>query len=202
MRGARFRWAGAGSFLAAAALAYAGFRLGVRPGMVLETRRVEEEIARLNTPANTARAGPSGPDARQAAELAEELTRVEERVTALAGILATSGESEAVLESLGRTAAAAGIRFLRFAPEPGYQLDGYLARAVSVVAEGDFVDFLRFFERVSLSPHLVLMEEVLLERTPGDLLECRFVAVTVRAVDDVIGAGPETAEPASGSSER
>ncbi len=192
----------AGSFLAAAAVAYAVFRFGVRPGMVLETRQVEEEIARLNTPANTASAGPAGPDAGEAAELAGELNRVEERVAALAGILAASGESEAVLQSLGAAAAAAGIRFLRFAPEPGYQLDGYLASAVSVVAEGAFVDFLRFFERVSLSPHLVLMEEVLVERTPGDLLQCRFVAVTVRAVEGFVVGGPETAAPASGSSER
>lgn len=170
--------------------------------MILETRQVEEEIARLNTPANTASAGPAGPDAGEAAELTGELTRVEERVAALAGILAAPGESEAVLQSLGAAAAAAGIRFLRFAPEPGYQLDGYLASAVSVVAEGAFVDFLRFFERVSLSPHLVLMEEVLVERTPGDLLQCRFVAVTVRAVEGFVAGGPEAAEPASGSSER
>ena len=202
MRGPGFRWMSAGSFLAAAAVAYAVFRLGVRPGMVLETRQVEEEIARLNTPANTASAGPAGPDAGEAAELAGELTRVEERVAALAGILAGSGESEAVLQSLGAAAAAAGIRFLRFAPEPGYQLDGYLASAVSVVAEGVFADFLRFFDRVSLSPHLVLMEEVLLERTPGDLLQCRFVAVTVRAVEDFVVGGAQTAEPASESPER
>ncbi len=195
MRGSAFRWAGAGSFLAAAVLAYAVFRLGVRPGMVLEAERVEEEVARLHAPA------PAGPDAGEAAELAGERARVEERVAALRGILATSGESEAVLQSLGATAAAAGVRFLRFAPEPGYRLDGYQASAVSVVAEGAFGDFLRFFERVSLSPHLVLMEEVTLERTPGDLLQCRFVAVTVRAVEDLVPETPDLEEPASGSPE-
>ena len=190
-----FRWAGAGSFLAAAALSYAVFRLGVRPGMVLEAERVEEEVARLNAPA------PAGPDAGEAADLAGERTRVEERVAALRGILATSGESEAVLQSLGATAAAAGVRFLRFAPEPGYRLDGYQASAVSVVAEGAFGDFLRFFERVSLSPHLVLMEEVTLEGTPGELLQCRFVAVTVRAVEDLVPEMPDPEEPAPGSPE-
>lgn len=201
MRRPGFRWAGAGPFLAAAAVAYVVFRFGVRPGMVVEVRRVEEELARLNPPANAGPAGPSGSDAMEAAQLAGELIRVEERVAALRGILATQGESEAVLQSLGASAAAAGVRFLRFAPEPGYQLDGYLASAVSVVAEGAFVDLLRFFERVSLSPHLVLMEEVALERAPGDLLHCRFVAVTVRAVEDSVMGGPDPEEPASRRSE-
>ena len=192
MRRSASRWAGAGSFLAAAAVAYAVFRWGVRPEMAAEARRVEEEVARLHAQANAGRAAPSGGDAAEAAQLAGERTRVEERVLALRGILATAGESDAVLQSLGATAAAAGIRFLRLAPEPGYRLDGYLASAVSVVAEGAFVDFLRFFERVSLSPHLVLMEEVALERAPGDLLRCRFVAVTVRAVED---SGLEASDP-------
>lgn len=195
-----FRWAGAGSFLAAGALAYAVFRLGVRPGMVLETQRVEEEIARLTTQANTVSAGPSGPDAGEAAALARELTGVGERVAALRGTLATAGESETVLQSLGAAASAAGVRFLRFAPEPGYRLDGYLASAVSIVAEGAFADFLRFFDAVSLSPHLVLMEEVELERTSGELLQCRFVAVTMRGVEESVtgGGGPEP-PPGSGT---
>lgn len=201
MRRPRFRWAGAGSFLGVVAVAYAVFRLGVRPEMVGEARRVEEEVARLSAPANADRAGPSGPDAGEAA-LVRELSGVEERVAALRGILATSGESEAVLQALGATASATGIRFLRFAPEPGYQLDGYLASAVSIVAEGAFVDFLRFFERVSLLPHLVLMEEVALERTPGDLLQGRFVAVTVRAAGEIVVEGPGAAEPAPGGAER
>jgi len=197
-----FRWAGGGSFLAAAAVAYAVFRLGVRPGMAGKAQRVEQEVARLGTPANAGRAGPPGSDAGEAADLARELSGVEERVAALRGILAISGESEAVLQSLGATASATGVRFLRFAPEPGYRLDGYLASAVSIVAEGAFVDFLRFFERVSLSPHLVLIEEVTLERAPGDLLQCRFVAVTVRAAGDLVVGGPGTEEPASGGAER
>lgn len=200
MSGPGFRWAG--SFLAAAALSYAVFRWGVRPRMVLETREVEAEVARLNTLADPGRAGLPGPDAGQAAELAGERTRVEERVAALAGILATPGESEAVLQSLGATAAAAGVRFLRFAPEPEYQLDGYLASAVSILAEGAFVDFLRFFERVSLSPHLVLMEEVSLETGPGELLQCRFVAVTVRVAEDFGIGEPGLETLAAGSSER
>ena len=202
MRRPRLRWAGAGSLLAVIAVVYAVFRLAVRPGLVGEARRVEEEVARLSAPANAGRAGPSGSGAGEAAELSRELSGVEERVAALRGILATSGESEAVLQSLGATASATGIRFLRFAPEPGYQLDGYLASAVSIVAEGAFVDFLRFFERVSLSPHLVLLEEVALERTPGDLLQGRFVAVTVRAAGETVVEGPGGAEPASGGAER
>ena len=169
--------------------------------MVLETQRIEEEMARLNTPPDMGRAGLPGPNAGEAAELAAELARVAERVEALRGILATSGETEGVLQSLGATAAAAGVRFLRFAPEPGYRLDGYLASAVSIIAEGAFVDFLRFFERVSLSPHLVLMEEVAFERAPGDLLRCRFVAVTFRAAEDFVEGGSETEEPASGRAE-
>ena len=201
MRGLGFRWTGAGSLLAAAVVAYAVFRWGVRPEMLLEARQVEEEVARLNASASTRRAGVPGPDAGEPGALAGELTRVEARVTALAGILATPGESEAVLQSLGAAAAAAGVRFLRFAPEPGYQLDRYLASAVSVVAEGAFTDFLRFFEQVSLSPHLVLMEEVVLEPGPEDLLRCRFVAVTVRAAEDLVTGGPETKEPAPGGSE-
>jgi len=169
--------------------------------MVGEARRVEEEVARLSTPPNGGLAGTSGSDAEEAAELARELSGAEERVAALRGILATSGESEAVLEALGATASATGIRFLRFAPEPGYQPEDYLASAVSIVAEGAFVDFLRFFERVSLSPHLVLMEEVALERMPGDLLQGRFVAVTVRAAEEIVVGGP-AAEPMSGRAER
>lgn len=202
MRAPGHRWAGAGAFLAAASLAYAVFRVGVRPGMVVETRRVEEEMAQLNASADPGRAGLSRPEAGEAAELAGELARMEERVAALRGVLAFSGEPEAVLQSLGATAAAAGVRFLRFAPEPGVQMDGYLASAVSVVAEGTFVDLLRFFDRVSLSPHLILMEEVTLERSAGDLLQCRFVAVTVRAAGDPAPGGPETEEPASGLAER
>ena len=202
MRRPAFGWAEAGSLLALAAVAYAVFRLGVRPGMVLDVQRVEEEVAGLNTPAPAGRAAPSGSDAGEAAQLVGELTRVEARVAALRGILATSGESEAVLQSLGATATAAGVRFLRFAPEPGYRLDGYLASAASVVAEGAFGDLLRFFDRVSLSPHLVLMEEVAFEPAPGDLLQCRFVAVTVRAAEDSAAGSPEPAEPAPGSAEQ
>lgn len=202
MRRRAFRWAGAGSVLAVVAAACAGYRFGVRPGIVGEAQRVEEELARLATPASAGRDAPSGPDAGEAAVLAGELRGVGERVAALRGTLATAGEAEAVLESLGAAASAAGIRFLRFAPEPGYRLDGYLASAVSIVAEGAFVDFLGFFDAVSLSPHLVLMEEVAFERTPGDLLQCRFVAVTMRAVEDSVtgGAGPE--EPPPGSAAR
>lgn len=170
--------------------------------MVLEAQRVEGEVARWNTPAIAGRARPPGGDAGEAAGLAGELARVEERVAAFRGILATAGESDAVLHSLGAAAAAAGVRFLRFAPEPEYQLDGYLASAVSVVAEGAFVDFLRFFERVSLSPHLVLMEEVALERAPGDSLQCRFTAVTVRPAEDAGLEGQHPQTPALGSSER
>lgn len=202
MKRRALRWAGGGSFLAAAAVAYAVFRWGVRPGMAGEAERVEREVARLRTPASAGRAGPSGSDAGEAGDLARELSGVEERIAALRGILATSGESEAVLQSLGASASATGIRFRRFAPEPGYRLDGYLASAVSIVAEGAFVDFLRFFERVSLSPHLVLIEELALERAPGDLLQCRFVAVTVRTAGDLVAGGPGTEEPASGVAER
>ena len=191
MRRSAFRWVGAGWFLIAAAVVYAGFRLGVRPGMVVEARRVEEEVARLNTSGNAGRPGSSGSDAAEATELARELTRVEERVAPLRGILATSGESEVILQSLGATASATGVRFLRFAPEPAFQLDAYLASAVAVVAEGAFVDFLRFFERISLSPHLVLMEEVAFERGSGGLLQCSFVAVTLRAVEDFVPEEPD-----------
>lgn len=166
--------------------------------MVAEIRGVEEVVVRWNTQANAGRDGSSGADAAESAELAAELARVEARVAALRELVANSGESQAVLQSLGATAAATGVRFLRFAPEPGYQLDGYLASAVSVVAEGAFVDFLRFFERVSLSPHLVLTEEVALERGPGDLLQCRFVAVTVRTAGNSVLEGPGPEEPAQG----
>ena len=208
MRRSAFRWAEAGWFLVAAAVVYCVFRVGVRPEMVAEAHRLEEEVERLHASTNAAAMAPSGPDAEAAGELRSELTRVEERVAALRGILATSGESELVLQSLAATAAAAGVRFLRFAPEPGYQLDEYLASAVSVVAEGTFVDFLRFFERVSLSPHLVLVEEMLLERVPGDLLQCRFVAITVRAegaapgsrsAPDLVSPGSDPEGPAPGT---
>lgn len=180
------RWAEVGLFLAVAAIAYGLFRLAVRPAMVAEAGRVEDEVARMNAQ-RASDAGPSGGEAERAAELVRELGRVEERVAALSGILATSAEAEAVLRSLGATAAEAGVRFVRFAPEPAYRLDRYEASAVSVVAEGTFFDFLGFFERVSLSPHLVLVEEVALERGEGDLLQCRFVAVTVRPAEAVVG---------------
>ena len=174
-------WARVGLCLAAAAIAYCLFRLALRPAMVAEARQVEDELARMSAQAKMREAGPSGAGAEEAEELARALSHVEERVAALSGILATSAEAETVLRSLGATASAAGVRFVRFAPEPATRLDGYLASAVAVVAEGTFFDFLRFFDRISVSPHLVLVEDVALERGVDDLLQCRFVAVTVRA---------------------
>ena len=198
------RWAGVGVPLVAAAIAYCLFRLAVRPAMVAEARSVEDEVARMNAQARMSDAGRSGAEAEEAAALVAELRRVEERVAALSGILATSTEAETVLRSLGATASAAGVRFVRFAPEPAHRLDGYVASAVSVIAQGTFFEFLRFFERLSLSPHLVLVEDVALERGEGDLLECRFVAVTVRAAEagsdspgprDVTATGSDSGKP-------
>ena len=179
------RWAEVGLYLAAAAIAYCLFRLALRPAMLAEARQIEDEVARMNAQASVSGAGSSGADGERAEELARELGHAEERVASLSGILATSAEAETVLRSLGATASAAGVRFVRFAPEPATRLDGYLAGTVSVVAEGTFFDFLRFFDRISLSPHLVLVEDVALESGVGDLLQCRFVAVTLRAA----GAG-------------
>lgn len=198
------RWAQVGFCLIAAAVAYGLFRLAVRPAMVAEARRVEDEVARMNARAQASAAGHSGSEVEEAAELVRELGRVEERVAALSGMLATPAEAEAVLRSLGATASEAGVRFVRFAPEPAYRLDGYVATAVSVVAEGTFFEFLHFFERVSLAPHLVLVEEVTLEQGVDDLLQGRFVAVTVRPAEAVVAqpnardgaaAGPAPEEP-------
>lgn len=186
------RWAGVGVFLVVAVIVYVLFRLGVRPAMVTEARRVEDEVARVHAQARLVDAGPSHAEAGGTAEVTRELSRLEDRVAALSGILANPREAEAVLQSLGELASAAGVRFVRFAPEPASRLDGYLANAVSVTAEGKFFDFLRFFDRVAGSRHLVLVEEVVLEVGVDDLLRGRFVAVTVRAAG--AGAGPPNAE--------
>lgn len=182
------RWAEVGLFLVIAATAYSVFRLAVRPAMAAGARRVEEEVARMSarTPVNPS--GSSGAGAEPATEIARALSDVEERVAALSGILANADEAETVLRSLGATASAVGVRFVRFAPEPSTRLDEYRANAVSVVAEGTFFDLLRFFDRISLAPNLVLVEEVALERGAGDLLQCRFVAVTV----DASGGGADS----------
>ena len=193
------RWAGLAPFLVTALAAYGAFRLGIRPAMEAEAGRVEEEVVQLKTRADAAGEGPSGSDAGEAAELARELARTGERVTALTGILATSSEAEAVLQSLGSMASAAGVRFLRFAPEPEYRLDGYVARAASVVAEGTFFEVLSFFERVSLSPHLVLVEELGIELAGGGLIHCRFVAVTVRAAAAGLASGHEAVPVSTGT---
>ena len=177
--------------LLAALVACGLFRWAIRPGMLAEVIAVEAEVLRLHGRLTAEAFGQPAADAGEAAELALEVTRSEARIAELGRILAASGDAEAVLESLGGMATAAEIRFLRFAPEPEYQLDGYLANAVSVVAEGTFFDFLRFFERVSRSSHLVLVEDVTLEKAADGLVQCRFAAVTVRPA----GAGVEAPHP-------
>ena len=192
-------WAALGPFVTTGLVVYGAFRFTVRPGMVAELKRVEDQVAELRVRVATDGAEGSDPDIEGSAEVAEELARTQERVTALAGILATPREAEAVLESLGFMASESGVRFLRFAPEPEYRLDGYLARAASVVAEGAFFEVLNFFERVSLSPHLVLVEDAGLELGPGGVIRCRFVAVTVRVAGVGLGSRHESAPVATGS---
>lgn len=178
------RWARLGPFVAAALVAYGGFRLLVRPGLIADLSRAESEVIEFEERLSAGEGGePSGAEAVAAEAVAGELARTKERVDALSGFLASPMEGEAVLHSLGSLASEAGIRFLRFAPEPEFRLDGYMMRAASVVAEGAFFDFLRFFERVSLLPQLVLIEDVGLEGAPEGLVRCRFAAVTVRAAE-------------------
>ena len=183
------RWAPLGPFVVVGLLAYGGFRLLARPGMVADLSRAEGEVARLEEVLGaTDGAGDAG--AAAAEEMANELAGTRERVAALSGILATPGEAEAVLHSLGSLASDAGVRFLRFAPEPEFRLGGYRTRAASVVAEGTFFDFLTFFERVSLLPQLVLIEDLGLEAARGGLIRCRFAAVTVGAAEPPPDAAP------------
>ncbi len=193
------RWAALGSFVMTGLVVYGAFRFAVRPGMVSELKSVEDQVAELRVRVPTEEAERSDSDIEGSTDIAGELARTQERVTALAGILATPREADAVLQSLGFMASESGVRFLRFAPEPEYRLDGYLARAASVVAEGAFFEILSFFERVSLSPHLVLVEDVGLELGPGGVIRCRFVAVTVRAAGAGLGSDHESAPVATGS---
>ena len=193
------RWAALGPFVMTGLVVYGAFRFAVRPGMVSELKSVEDQVAELRVRVPTEEAERSDSDIEGSTDIAGELARTQERVTALTGILATPREADAVLQSLGFMASESGVRFLRFAPEPEYRLDGYLARAASVVAEGAFFEILSFFERVSLSPHLVLVEDVGLELGPGGVIRCRFVAVTVRAAGAGLGSDDESAPVATGS---
>ena len=193
------RRAALGPFVMTGLVVYGAFRFAIRPGMVSELKSVEDQVAELRVRVATEEAERSDSDIEGSTDIAGELARTQERVTALAGILATPREADAVLQSLGFMASESGVRFLRFAPEPEYRLDGYLARAASVVAEGAFFEILSFFERVSLSPHLVLVEDVGLELGPGGVIRCRFVAVTVRAAGDGLGSDHESAPVATGS---
>ena len=197
--------------LAAAAMVQGGFRLLVRPARAAALSAAEEETARLAARlAETEAAAPDsfadgfddglgdGDGEWEAEALAEELRRTRERVEALGGILARGGEAESVLHSLAPLAAEEGVAFRRFAPEPEYRLDGYTARAASVVAEGRFFDFTRFFERLSLLPQLVLIEDLEFRSAAGGRLASRFVAVTVR-LDRQPGAPGPVAEDLSGT---
>lgn len=194
------RWTGSLSTVVAAVLVYGLFRLAVRPAMVRELVQAEDEVAALTLRRDQDGAENPGLLGKEATELAGELTRTRRRVAALGGILATPGEAESVLQSLGNTALAVGVRFQRFAPEPEYRLDGFLASAASVVAEGTFFDFVNFFERLSLSPYLVLVEDLTLEGTASGVLRGQFTAVTVRAAEAGVDAAPNV-DPVSGASE-
>ncbi len=178
-------WAGLAPFLVAALLAQGGFRLLMRPGKVEAIRAASDEAARLRLRLD------AGADAGalEASRLAGELAGVSSRVAALRGTLARDGEAEAVLHALASLAAEEGVRFRRFAPGAETRLDRYTARAATVAAEGGFFDFVDFFERVALLPHLVLIEEVQFEAVPDGFLRSRFVAVTVG------GGEGEGAEP-------
>lgn len=177
-------WAAFAPFALAALLAHGGFRLLVRPSRTAALSRAEVETARVAARvAEGEGRGESAAGAAEAEDLGRQLARTRERVAALSGILASGEEAERVLHSLHSLAAEEGVQFRRFAPEPEYRLDGYLARAASVVAEGGFFDFLRFFERVSLMPQLVLIEELEFDGSSGESLRGRFAAVTMRTLE-------------------
>ena len=194
--------------LAAAAMVQGGFRLLVRPARAAALSAAETATARLAArlaeteevaaPDGLEDGFDDGDGEWEAEALAEELRRTRERVEALGGILARGGEAESVLHSLAPLAAEEGVAFRRFAPEPEYRLDGYTARAASVVAEGRFFDFTRFFERLSLLPQLVLIEDLEFRSAAGGRLASRFVAVTVR-LDRQPGAPGPVAEELSGA---
>ncbi len=176
------RWRAIAPFLAAGFVAYGAFRLLIRPGMVRELQQLESEVAEGE--ARLAGDDTSPPESGESpGETRDELARLRVRIAALSVGLAKPSEAEAALRSLGALASDAGVRFLRFAPEPEVRLDGYLARAVSVQAEGSFFNFLGFFEQVSLLPHLVLVEDIGMEVAAGGLVRCRFVAVAVRSAE-------------------
>lgn len=198
-----FRLGAIGPLVLAGVLVQGAFRLLVRPGLLGALSTVEGEVAGLAAQQNADRAGIADGEVSAAQQVGTELARTTTRVEALSGILENAVPSESVLRSLGELAAGAGIQFRRFAPEPEYRLDQYRARAVAVVAEGTFFDLVSFFERLSRLPHLVLIEDLELEPGPEDLIECRFVAVTVRAPEagGIPGGDPlELALPSGGAS--
>lgn len=200
MSGGRSRWAVLGPFVVAGLMAQGAYRLLVRPGLLSELSRIEGEVADLR-PRSGGGAGDSDTGVAAAEEIRAELERTAERVAVLAGILPARAEAEPELHSLQALAARAGVRFRRFAPEPEYRLDGYRARAASVVAEGSFFELLGLFERISRLPQLVLIEDLDLRAAPEDLLECRFVAVSVRAAETGIGLA-SGADPTGGAAPR
>ncbi len=168
-------------FLLAAGVSYGSYRMLVRPRRTATLFEAENTAAGLAATLAEAVAAPgAGMREGESRALADDLEKTRERLTALRGILSRSGEAEAVLHSLPVLAAEAGVEFGRFAPEPEYRLDGYTARAVSVVAEGEFFGFVHFFDRVSALPQLVLIEELELRASAGGRLASRLVAVTMR----------------------
>ena len=180
------------------------FRLFVRPQLLAELARTEGEVVAL---APQLRGGSPGHRETQAPaidELGAELARATERIAMLTGSLAAPRDAEPVLNSLPRLASQEGVHFRRFAPEPEYRLDDYRGRAASVVAEGSFFELLGLFERISRLPQLVLIEDLELQAAPDGLVQCRFVAVSVRVADTgtrpAAAAGrPREASPSAGS---
>ena len=169
--------------MVAGLLAQGAFRVLLRPQLLADLAATAAETAGL------APQRPGAAETRQpgAGDLDSDLTRTGERVAGLVRTLGIPTESGAVLQSLPALASAAGVRFRRFAPEPEYRLDGHRARAAAVTAEGGFFDLLGLFERIARLPQLVLIDELELEAGPDGLIECRFVAVSLRVAETGMG---------------
>ena len=179
---------------AAAAVGWFSWRAIFFPERRSAIEAIRGEAARLaarleeSNREERARQGPPGEaPTDDGAALTAELERSRRQLGALRSLVPAAPEAEALLHSLPAVAAEEGLTVHRFAPDEEHDRDGYGARPATMDAEGEFFDFIRFFERVAASSHLVLVEEVELRGPPdgGERLSARIgVAVLSRGPAD------------------
>ncbi len=165
-----------------------GFRLFVRPAKQAALLAEESRVARLGDDLRSAEAS-GGDGDRKVAEVARaDLDRQARQVEILRGVLSAGQQAQELLDSLAAAATEEGLRMRRFAPEPAFSMGPFTARSAAVEAEGNYFDFVRFFERVAGFGKAIVIDDFELSAPaePGGALSGRFVAVVI---------GPESVMP-------